>query len=117
MINIFENNFLTIGLMLSVCIISYFFVTLSTPFFIRILTKQGSVVEDYHKPGKPKIPRPAGPILFGGIAISLIVLYLFTYSNAVAAILLTTFLAFLVGYVDDKKVMPGWFKPVALIGA
>lgn len=103
--------------MLSVCIISYFFVTLSTPFFIRILTKQGSVVEDYHKPGKPKIPRPAGPILFGGIAITLVVLYLFTYSNAVAAILLTTFLAFLVGYVDDKKVMPGWFKPVALIGA
>jgi UDP-N-acetylglucosamine--dolichyl-phosphate N-acetylglucosaminephosphotransferase len=26
----------------------------------------------------------------------------------------TSFLAFLVGYVDDRKVMGGWFKPVAL---
>lgn len=117
MINVFEINILTIGLMLSVCLISYFFVTLLTPFFIKFLVKKGSVVADYHKSGKPKIPRPAGPILFGGIAISLIVLYLFTYSNTVAAILLTTFFAFLVGYVDDKRVMPGWFKPVALMGA
>ena len=32
----------------------------------------------------------------------------------IIAILITTGLAFLVGLVDDKKVMGGWFKPLAL---
>jgi UDP-N-acetylglucosamine--dolichyl-phosphate N-acetylglucosaminephosphotransferase len=36
---------------------------------------------------------------------------------AVLAILLTTAIAFLVGYIDDIRVMPGWFKPVALLAA
>jgi len=35
----------------------------------------------------------------------------------VLAILLTTAIAFLIGYIDDSRVMPGWFKPVALLAA
>jgi UDP-N-acetylglucosamine--dolichyl-phosphate N-acetylglucosaminephosphotransferase len=30
-------------------------------------------------------------------------------------VLASTAIAFAVGYVDDKKVMPGWFKPAALL--
>jgi UDP-N-acetylglucosamine--dolichyl-phosphate N-acetylglucosaminephosphotransferase len=30
---------------------------------------------------------------------------------------LATVVAFLVGYIDDRRVLPGWFKPVALLGA
>ena len=29
--------------------------------------------------------------------------------------MLSSMIAFLIGYIDDKKVMPGWFKPSALV--
>jgi UDP-N-acetylglucosamine--dolichyl-phosphate N-acetylglucosaminephosphotransferase len=35
----------------------------------------------------------------------------------VIAILFTITIAFIVGFIDDKKITPGWFKPVALIAA
>jgi UDP-N-acetylglucosamine--dolichyl-phosphate N-acetylglucosaminephosphotransferase len=52
-----------------------------------------------------------------GIAIAEIVLYLATWNLAVLAVLITTTIAFAVGYVDDSRVLPGWFKPVALLAA
>jgi len=33
----------------------------------------------------------------------------------IISLLLTTIIAFFIGYIDDLKTMPGWFKPVALI--
>jgi UDP-GlcNAc:undecaprenyl-phosphate/decaprenyl-phosphate GlcNAc-1-phosphate transferase len=88
-----------------------------TPKVIKSLIAKGSVVHDYHKPEKPNIPRPAGPILLIGIAVAEIILYLLTRNTQVLAILLTTIIAFIVGFIDDKRVMPGWYKPVALIPA
>ena len=35
-------------------------------------------------------------------------------SNGILAIIITTSAAFVVGLIDDRKVMGGWFKPVAL---
>ena len=35
----------------------------------------------------------------------------------IMAIMLTTVIAFVVGLIDDRKVLPGWFKPIALIAA
>jgi len=60
------------------------------------------------------VARPGGPSLIVGILISGIVLYAFFPKTEIIAILTTTALAFLVGLVDDKKVMGGWFKPLAL---
>jgi len=34
--------------------------------------------------------------------------------NEILAIIITTSAAFVIGYVDDRKVMGGWFKPVTL---
>jgi UDP-N-acetylglucosamine--dolichyl-phosphate N-acetylglucosaminephosphotransferase len=51
------------------------------------------------------------------IAAAEIVLFFLTMNIAVFAILLTTAIAFLVGYIDDSRMMPGWFKPVALLAA
>ena len=85
--------------------------------YIRSLKSKGKVVKDFHKPGKPDIPRPAGPIMLLGIASSEIILYILTFSDAVLAILLTTMIGFIVGMVDDRKIMPGWFKPLALVAA
>jgi UDP-N-acetylglucosamine--dolichyl-phosphate N-acetylglucosaminephosphotransferase len=50
-----------------------------------------------------------------GIAASEIILYILTLDSSVLAILFTTAIAFVVGLVDDRKVMPGWFKPGALL--
>jgi UDP-N-acetylglucosamine--dolichyl-phosphate N-acetylglucosaminephosphotransferase len=93
-----------------------FFITLfGTAKIINWLTAKGEVVQDYHKPDKPSIPRPAGPALIAGIAAAEIVLYLLTWKIKVIAILLTAVISFFVGFADDKKVLPGWFKPVTLI--
>ncbi len=48
------------------------------PKAIKYLISKGQVVDDYHKPEKPRIPRPAGPVLIIGVTISLLLLYLFT---------------------------------------
>lgn len=87
------------------------------PKYIKSLNSKGHVVKDYHKPGKPDIPRPAGPVLLLGIASAELILYILTFDSAVLAILLTTMIGFIVGMVDDRKIMPGWFKPLALVAA
>jgi UDP-GlcNAc:undecaprenyl-phosphate/decaprenyl-phosphate GlcNAc-1-phosphate transferase len=95
--------------------ISFLIIFFITPCFIKYLNKKGKTVVDYHKPGKPLVPRPAGPIILLGIAIAEIILYLLILDVKIISLLLTTIIAFFIGYVDDLKTMPGWFKPVALI--
>ncbi|HJU33673.1 MAG TPA: UDP-N-acetylglucosamine-1-phosphate transferase [Nitrososphaera sp.] len=101
----------------AVSAISFFGVLLITPTAIRLLTAKGSVVPDAHKPEKPQVPRPAGPVIMISIAAAEILLFMLTMNFAVFAILLTTVIAFFVGYIDDRRVMPGWFKPLALLAA
>src|ERR671930_917782 len=95
--------------------ISFFITLFGTAKIINWLSAKGEVVQDYHKPDRPSIPRPAGPALVAGIVAAEIVLYLLTWDTKVIAILLTAVISFFVGFADDKKVLPGWFKPVTLI--
>ena len=108
-------NLITYGAAVSA--ISFFGVLFLTPATIRSLTAKHKVVADAHKPEKPQVPRPAGPVIMISIAAAEIVLFILTMNIAVLAVLLTTAIAFLVGYIDDIRVMPGWFKPVALLAA
>jgi UDP-GlcNAc:undecaprenyl-phosphate/decaprenyl-phosphate GlcNAc-1-phosphate transferase len=108
-------NLLIYGVIVST--ISFFAILLLMPVAIRSLAAKGKVVPDAHKRDKPLVPRPAGPVIMAGIALAEIVLYLLTMNAAVLAILLSTAIAFVVGYIDDRNVMPGWFKPVALLAA
>jgi UDP-N-acetylmuramyl pentapeptide phosphotransferase/UDP-N-acetylglucosamine-1-phosphate transferase len=101
----------------AVSVISFLGVLLMTPAAIKLLVAKGKVVPDAHKPEKPQVPRPAGPVIMISIAAAEIVLFIVTMNVAVFAILLTTVIAFFVGYIDDSRVMPGWFKPVALLAA
>lgn len=94
--------------------IGFFTVFLLTPFLIKYLEKRNNTVKDYHRKGGAMVARPGGPALIVGILFSGIILYSFYPMIEIIAILLTTTLAFLVGLVDDKKVMGGWFKPLAL---
>jgi UDP-GlcNAc:undecaprenyl-phosphate/decaprenyl-phosphate GlcNAc-1-phosphate transferase len=100
-----------------VSLTTFAIISLLMPKAIKSLKSKGKVVEDYHKPGRPHIPRPAGPILLVGIATAEILLYGLTLSNSVLAILLTTVIGFIVGIIDDMKTMPGLFKPLALAAA
>lgn len=97
--------------------VSFLLVYFLMPVAIRSLVAKGKVVQDYHKPGRPPVPRPAGPVLMAGIAAAELIVYAVTLNVGVLAILASTAIAFVVGYVDDRRVMPGWFKPAALLVA
>lgn len=96
-------------------IISFLINITLMPKFISFLKSKGKVVNDNHKPNKPKVPRPAGPILLLSIIIGELILYFITGNLEIISILITTSIAFVIGIIDDFKIMPGWFKPAALI--
>jgi UDP-N-acetylglucosamine--dolichyl-phosphate N-acetylglucosaminephosphotransferase len=100
---------------ITVSAISFVLVLYLMPKTINSLISKGKVVKDFHKPETPLVPRPAGPVLLAGIATAEIVLFLLTLNMKVIAILLTTTIGFIIGLIDDKRIMPGSFKPVALI--
>ena len=85
-----------------------------TPPLIKFLEKRNMTVKDMNKKEDVMVVRPGGPVLIVGIVASELVLYAFLQMNEILAIIITTSAAFAIGYVDDRKVMGGWFKPVAL---
>jgi UDP-N-acetylglucosamine--dolichyl-phosphate N-acetylglucosaminephosphotransferase len=78
------------------------------------LVKNNYTVKDMNKKENVMVARPGGISIILGIVVSEIVLYGFIQLNEILAIIITTTAAFVIGYVDDRKVMGGWFKPVTL---
>ncbi|MBS3927028.1 MAG: UDP-N-acetylglucosamine-1-phosphate transferase [Nitrosarchaeum sp.] len=99
------------------CVVAFFTVFFTTPYLIKFLQKRNLAVKDVNKKDHVMIVRPGGPSIIAGIMVSEFILYGFLQMNEILAIIITSFLAFLIGYVDDRKVMGGWFKPIALIFA
>jgi len=95
-------------------VVAFFSVYGLTPIVIRALKKRKITVVDVNKKEKTMIPRPGGLSIIVGIESSLIALYVFFPISEILAVILTTFFAFIVGLIDDKKTMGGWFKPLAL---
>ena len=91
-------------------VVAFFTVYLLMPPLISYLQTKNLAVKDVHKKGEVMVVRPGGPALIAGVITSAIVLYAFFQLNEILAVLITSILAFLVGYVDDRKVMGGWFK-------
>jgi len=96
------------------CVVAFAIVFVMTPPLIKILEKRNFAVKDVNKKENVMVVRPGGPAIIAGIIASELVLYAFFQMNEILAILITTSTAFVIGYVDDRKVMGGWFKPVAL---
>ena len=96
-------------------VIAFVSVYALTPRLIKYLAGKNYTVLDYHKKEKTMVPRPGGPVILAGILASEAALYVIIPNVAILAIMFTTFIAFIVGLIDDKKVMGGWFKPLALI--
>ena len=97
------------------CIAAFFVVLTMTPPLIKFLEKRNLAVKDVNKKENVMVVRPGGPSIIVGIIISEIILYAFLQLNEILAIIITTSAAFVIGYVDDRKVMSGWFKPIALV--
>jgi UDP-N-acetylglucosamine--dolichyl-phosphate N-acetylglucosaminephosphotransferase len=93
---------------------AFLIVYLTTPPLIKFLQKRNFTVRDMNKRGTIMVARPGGISIIVGILVSEITLYAFLQINEILAVMITTFLAFVIGYVDDRKVMSGWFKPVTL---
>ena len=89
-------------------------VYITVPALIRYLIRINSVVPDYFKKEKTMVARPGGPAIIAGILASEAVLYALVPSTAVLTIMIASSLAFVVGFIDDKRVMGGWYKPLAL---
>lgn len=95
-------------------VIAFFVVYVTTPFLIKGLKKRNLTVKDYNKKEGTMVPRPGGPSIIAGILAAEFALYAFFPTNEIIAIIITTSLAYIVGLIDDKKTMGGWFKPIAL---
>ncbi len=96
------------------CIVAFVVVFIMTPPLIKFLEKRNLTVKDVNKKESVMVARPGGISIIVGIIASEIILYAFLQMNEILAVLITTSAAFIIGYVDDRKVMGGWFKPVTL---
>ena len=96
------------------CVVAFGIVYLSTPPLIKFLQKRNYTVKDMNKKDLPMIARPGGISIIAGILASELILYAFLQLNEILAIMITSSIAFVIGYVDDRKVMGGWFKPIGL---
>ena len=96
------------------CVIAFVVVYFCTPPLISYLQNKNITVRDVNKSGVVMVARPGGPVILCGIISSGMILYIFLQSSEILAILLVCVLAFAVGFVDDRRIMGRWFKPVAL---
>jgi UDP-N-acetylglucosamine--dolichyl-phosphate N-acetylglucosaminephosphotransferase len=99
--------------------IAFFVVLGLVPPLIKVLTRKNWSVKDVNRIGGAMVPRPGGPAILAGIIISEIALYFLlpqqeSTTKGIAALIITTSISFVVGFIDDRKVMSGWFKPLAL---
>ena len=97
-----------------VSVIAFFSVYTLTPILIRFLEKRNMTVKDVGKRGNVQVARPGGISIVIGLVASEIILYLFFPMSEILAVIIVSILGFTVGIIDDRKVMGGWFKPVAL---
>lgn len=94
--------------------VAFLVVLAAVPPLARLLRARGHAVRDVCKRGRVMVARPGGPAIVAGIVASELVLYAFVQRTEILAVILTTAGAFAAGYVDDRRVMGGWFKPAAL---
>ncbi|MBI4257763.1 MAG: UDP-N-acetylglucosamine-1-phosphate transferase, partial [Thaumarchaeota archaeon] len=87
----------------------------SSRLLIRLLSKRGRVVTDFHKQGKPMIPKPGGPAIILGLVVGETLLYLFTQQTSLLALVATLIIAGAIGLLDDTVTLGGAVKPALLV--
>ncbi|MFQ6135290.1 MAG: glycosyltransferase 4 family protein [Nitrososphaerales archaeon] len=88
-----------------------------TPLLIKTLTNRGTLVQDYHKPNRPLIPKPGGPAILLPLILGELTIYLATESTGALALMLVTAIAGVIGVIDDVYALSGVLKPALLMTA
>ena len=97
-----------------ISIVAFVAVLVTTPPLIKFLERKNLTVIDVNKKNTPQVARPGGISIIIGLIAAEFVLYLFLPLNEILAVIATTSAAFLIGFVDDRKILSGWFKIIAL---
>ena len=105
-------NLLAPGIVVS--LVAFFVVLTATPPLIKFLERKNLTVIDVNKKQTPLVARPGGISIVIGLLAAESTLYVFLPLTEILAVIATTFAAFVIGYVDDRKIMSGWFKIIAL---
>ena len=105
-------NLLAPGIVVS--LVAFFVVLAATPPLIKFLERKNLTVIDVNKKQTPLVARPGGISIVIGLLAAESTLYVFLPLTEILAVIATTFAAFVIGYVDDRKIMSGWFKIIAL---
>ncbi len=98
-------------------ILPFVAIIMLTPLLIKILSKRGNLLLDYHKPNKPLVPTPGGPAIFFSLILGESFVYLVTGANGALALILVTAIAGVIGVLDDIYTLSAVLKPVLLIMA
>ena len=72
-------------------------------------------VQDYHKEGRPQIPRPGGPAIFAAVVACELLLFALTSNLSVLGLAMVTLISGSIGIVDDLKTLGGIVKPALLL--
>ena len=97
-----------------VSLVAFFVVLATTPPLIKFLERKNLTVIDVNKKQTPQVARPGGISIIMGLLAAESILYVFLPLAEILSVIATTFAAFMIGYVDDRKIMNGWFKIIAL---
>ena len=97
-----------------ISLVAFFVVFAITPPLIKFLERKNLTVVDVNKKQYTRVPRPGGISIIIGLLAAESILYLFLPLTGILAVIATTSAAFVVGFVDDRKIMSGWFKILAL---
>lgn len=99
----------------AVAALSFLICFFGTKYLIAYLPRRNMTVMDYHKAGKPQVPRPGGPAIIAAVTVSEVVLFVVTGSLAVLGLAIVTLISGLIGIVDDLKTLGGIVKPALLL--
>lgn len=95
--------------------LSFILTYAATLWLEKLLREKKMLVPDFHKRGRPMVPRPGGPAIMLGLAIILLGSYLLTGDTRPVGMLILTFPGFLIGLYDDIFKLGGRQKVVLLL--
>jgi UDP-N-acetylglucosamine--dolichyl-phosphate N-acetylglucosaminephosphotransferase len=111
MVLLYTILILSISVFVGCFVLTFFF----THYLVNALRRRGSVVDDFHKLNRPKVASPGGISILFSLVVVESMLFFFTESVEILAIILTTVIAGTIGFLDDFVRLGGKTKPVLLI--
>lgn len=91
-------------------ILSFIITFFTIAWLIPFLYKRNMVVKDFHKRDQRLVPKPAGPAIFAGLIFPMLSLYFLTSDLKYLVVFLVTLIIFVIGLVDDLRVLSGFLK-------